>query len=103
MRTVSLLLCLIVAIPASSQVAEGPARAFSARDLFGLRVAADPQVRPDGGTIAYVRDTYDISIDNSQPSIWLVDPATGAQSPLVVDENANSSPRWSPDGQRLAY
>jgi len=104
MRTVSLLLlCLIIAIPASSQVAEGPARTFSARDLFGLRVAADPQVRPDGGTIAYVRETYDISIDNSQPSIWLVDPATGAQSPLVVDENANSSPRWSPDGQRLAY
>ena len=104
MRTVSLLLlCLIIVIPASSQVAEGPARTFSARDLFGLRVAADPQVRPDGGMIAYVRETYDISTDNSQPSIWLVDPATGTQSPLVVDENANSSPRWSPDGQRLAY
>jgi Tol biopolymer transport system component len=32
-----------------------------------------------------------------------VDPATGAQSPLVVDESANFAPRWSPDGQRLAY
>jgi dipeptidyl aminopeptidase/acylaminoacyl peptidase len=104
MRAIFLLpLCLILTIPAFPQVADGPARTFSARDLFGLRVAADPQVRPDGGAIAYVRQTYDISTDNSQPSIWLIDPASGVQSPLIVDENANFAPRWSPDGQRLAY
>src|SRR5262249_17476867 len=94
---------LMLAIPVFPQVADGPARTFSAQDLFGLRVAAYPQVRPDGRAIAYVRETYDISNDNSQPSIWLIDPASGAQSPLVVDENANSAPHWSPDGQRLAY
>jgi dipeptidyl aminopeptidase/acylaminoacyl peptidase len=104
MRVVSLLfLCLILAIPAFPQAADGPSRTFSARDLFGLRVASDPQVRPDGGAIAYVRQTYDISSDSSQPSIWLIDQATGSQSPLVVDENANFAPRWSPDGQMLAY
>src|SRR5439155_5759303 len=86
-----------------TQAAEGPARTFSARDLFGLRVASDPQVRPDGGAIAYVRVTYDISTDQGEPSIWLVDPGTAVQSPLVVDESANFAPRWSPDGQRLAY
>jgi len=32
-----------------------------------------------------------------------VDPNTGVQSPLVVDESANFAPRWSPDGQRIAY
>jgi len=72
-----------------SRSAEGPARTFSARDLFGLRVASDPQFRPDGGAIAYVRITYDIFTDQGQPSIWLVDPDTGVQSPLVVDESAN--------------
>ncbi len=86
-----------------TQAAEGPARTFCARDLFGLRVASDPQFRPDGGAIAYVRITYDISTDQGQPSIWLVDPNTGVQSPLVVDESANFAPRWSPDGQRIAY
>src|SRR5437867_476830 len=86
-----------------TQAAEGPARTFSARDLFGLRVASDPQFRPVGGAIAYVRITYDISTDQGQPTIWLVDPNTGVQSPLVIDESANFAPRWSPDGQRIAY
>ena len=87
----------------SAQVADGPSKIFGARDLFGLQIASDPQVRPDGGAVAYVRVANDIMTDRAKRSIWLVDTATGAQSPLVVDEAANMSPRWSPDGSRLAY
>src|SRR5436309_395919 len=76
---------LALAGPVAGQAQEGPSRVFTARDLFGLRAATDPQVRPDGGAIAYVRITNDIMSDQGRPSIWLVDPATGAQSPLVVD------------------
>jgi dipeptidyl aminopeptidase/acylaminoacyl peptidase len=82
---------------------EAASRVFSGGDIFALRAAGDPQVRPDGAAVAYVRTTQDIMTDNGRPSIWLVDPQSGAQSPLVVDENANMSPRWSPDGTRLAY
>jgi dipeptidyl aminopeptidase/acylaminoacyl peptidase len=82
---------------------DAPSRIFSGRDIFALRAAGDPQVRPDGGTIAYVRTTQDIMTDKGQPSIWLVDPNSGAQTPLVVDANANFSPRWSPEGGKLAY
>jgi dipeptidyl aminopeptidase/acylaminoacyl peptidase len=91
------------ASPSFAQLAEGPSRIFQGRDIFSLRAAGDPQVRPDGGAIAYVRTNQDIMTDSGHPSIWLVDPATGAQSPLVVDEAANMRPRWSPDGTRLAY
>jgi dipeptidyl aminopeptidase/acylaminoacyl peptidase len=50
-----------------------------------------------------VRVANDLMSDKARRSIWLVDPATGAQSPLVVDDNSNIAPRWSPDGSRLAY
>lgn len=93
----------LAATTASAQVAEGPSRTFSGRDLFGLQQAADPQVRPDGGAVAYVRARNDIMTDRTQRSIWLADLSSGAQSPLVVDEGANFAPRWSPDGTRLAY
>lgn len=93
----------LVSAPVAAQVADGPSRTFTPRDLFGLRTASDPQVRPDGGAIAYVRTTYDIMTDAGRRSIWLVDPATGAQSPLVAEDSSSMTPRWSPDGSRLAY
>ncbi|MDE2486535.1 MAG: PD40 domain-containing protein, partial [Alphaproteobacteria bacterium] len=94
---------LVLGAPVIGQAQAGPTRTFTARDLFGLSEATDPQVRPDGGAIAYVRVTNDIMTDRGHPSIWLVDPTTGEQSPLVADQNGNSHPRWSPDGTRLAY
>jgi len=89
--------------PAVAQVTDGPARTFQGADIFGLRAAGDPQVRPDGGAIAYVRTTQDIMSDDGKRSIWLVDPQTGAQTPLVTGEGQSFAPRWSPDGSRLAY
>jgi dipeptidyl aminopeptidase/acylaminoacyl peptidase len=99
------LACASTAVaPASAQqVADAPNRLFQGHDIFGLRAAGDPQVRPDGGAIAYVRTTQDIMTDNGHPSIWLVDPVTGAQSPIAADDRANLRPVWSPDGQRIAY
>jgi dipeptidyl aminopeptidase/acylaminoacyl peptidase len=96
-------LALACASSSVAQVQEGPNKIFQGRDIFSLRAAGDPQVRPDGGAVAYVRTTQDIMTDNGRPSIWLLDPVSGAQTPLVVDEGANLAPRWSPDGKRLAY
>jgi len=96
-------MALATAGAVSAQVADGPSKTFGARDLFGLQMATDPQMRPDGGAVAYVRAANDIMTDRAQRSIWLVDTATGVQTPLVADEATNLAPRWSPDGSRLAY
>ena len=90
-----------LALSASARPAEGPSKVFSPSDLFGLEVATDPQIRPDGGAVAYVRSSNDIMTDRARNSVWIVDTATGAQAPLIG--GAASSPRWSPDGKRLAY
>lgn len=93
--------CLALAAPAAAQ--DGPSRTLTGRDLFSLRTVTDPQVRPDGGAVAYVRIANDIMTDQGRPSIWLADTATGAETPLVADDKANIKPAWSPDGTRLAY
>jgi dipeptidyl aminopeptidase/acylaminoacyl peptidase len=100
-------LAVLFATVASLRVAaaplEAPSGILEGRDLFGLQIAADPQIRPDGSAIAYVRTSYDIMTDSAKRAIWLIDVETGAQTPLVSGDGSHSSPRWSPDGQRLAY
>ncbi|KQN07869.1 alpha/beta hydrolase family protein [Sphingomonas sp. Leaf28] len=97
---------LLATTPAFAQhqptapLSEGPTRSFTGSDLFGLTIAADPQISPDGKTIVYVRRTGDVMTDKMQSSLWLIDIASGRQTPFATD---GSSPRWSPDGSRIAY
>ena len=83
--------------------ADGPSRTFEGSDLFALQYAADPQIRPDGRAIAYTRVSNNVMTDRAQRSIWSIDPETGVQSPIVTTPGSHHSPRWSPDGTRLAY
>ena len=83
--------------------AQSPSNLFQAQDLFGLEVAADPQISPDGQTIVYVRQTADIMTDRMRASLWQINVRTGEHTPLITGPGAHSSAKWSPDGKRLAY
>ena len=76
--------------------------AFKPLDVFDLQWAADPQVSPDGRSIAYVRMAYDIKADRAHGSVWLVGVDGKNERPLA-SAPASGSPRWSPDGTRIAY
>ena len=104
MRLVLALALVAAPVVAQKQMpapaAEAPARTFTGADLFGLSIAADPQISPDGRTIVYVRRSGDVMADRMQSSLWLIDVASGRQTPFAAQ---GSSPRWSPDGSRIAY
>ena len=98
-----LVLAAVVSMPLFAKPAEGPTRLFTGADLFNIEAASDPQISPDGRTIAYARLGNDIMTDRMRSSIWLIDVATGTQTPLVTGPGSHGQPRWSPDGSRLAY
>ena len=100
--SVSLFALLLAGATAAAPL-EAPNRVFSGSDLFGLQYASDPQIRPDGRVLAYVRTSFDIMTDRARQSIWLIDVETGEQTPLVAGAGTHTSPRWSTDGHRLAY
>ncbi len=76
---------------------------FQPSDIFELEVANDPQVSPNGKYVVYVRRSNDIMNDNTRSSIWIADTAGKQHRPLLSSGDNHYSPRWSPDGTRLAY
>jgi dipeptidyl aminopeptidase/acylaminoacyl peptidase len=92
---------------ATTSSAKGPTGVahpfFQAEDIFELEYAADPQVSPNGKEIVYVRRSNDIMTDSTRSSLWIVDAKGESHRPIVSSQKNHYSPRWSPDGKRLAY
>jgi acylaminoacyl-peptidase len=76
---------------------------FGLRDIFELEWASDPQISPSGGHIVYVRNSMDIMKDVRRSHLWIVDVDGTDHRPLTTGNANDYSPRWSPDGERLAY
>ncbi len=94
--------------PSSTENAQGsqqtePNRNFTGQNLFDLAYATDPQISPDGESIVYVRRQNDIMTDRAVSSIWMIDVASGEETPFAGRSGGAFSPRWSPDGSRVAY
>jgi dipeptidyl aminopeptidase/acylaminoacyl peptidase len=72
-------------------------------DIFDLEYAADPQISPDGTKVVFVRNSFDLMKDRGRSRLWMVNADGSDLRPLTSGAGNESSPRWSPDGKRLAY
>jgi acylaminoacyl-peptidase len=72
-------------------------------DVFALQYAADPQISPDAKRIVYVRQLSDVMTDKRVSNLWLIDVDGKVDRALTTGSFSDSSPRWSPDGLRIAY
>src|SRR3989442_11397053 len=73
------------------------------RDVFNLEYAADPQISPDGQWVVYVRQYSDIMTDKRYSNLWLVRADGSDHRPVTTGQFTETTPRWSPDGKRLAF
>ncbi|MGA7672908.1 MAG: S9 family peptidase, partial [Nitrolancea sp.] len=64
---------------------------------------SDPRISPDGQNIAFC--VRPVSNDEEHPkgSIWLVPFEDGEPRRLTSSAGLDQSPRWSPDGSRIAF
>lgn len=92
-----------IACPALLAATAAAQERFSALDVFQLEYASDPQISPDGRQVVYVRQANDIMTDSTRGNLWIVSSDGRDHRPLLSGRDSYSSPRWSPDGTRLAY
>ncbi len=107
-RCLSLLvLCLALPGAGMAQRPAAPAtsapRAMTPDDVIGLRNVSDAQISPDGKWVAYVVSVPDFKDNAYDTDIWLVPTAGGAPFRLTTSRKADNTPRWSPDGTKLAF
>ena len=100
----AVLILLGLPMPASAEekIQEKSDR-LTAMDVFNLQYAADPQISPDGKRIVYVRQFADVMNDKRQSNLWIVTVDGGDNRALTSGNSSDNSPRWSPDGTRIAY
>ena len=81
--------------------------------LLALAFPSDPQISPDGGQVAFVlaqveeedrqKPDRDFARPRYRSHLWLSDGGTARQLTHGESGRGDSSPRWSPDGQTLAF
>jgi dipeptidyl aminopeptidase/acylaminoacyl peptidase len=81
-----------------------PRRPARIEDVFRFKLLSDPQLSPDGKTIAFVQAITDLDKNTSRSKIWLV-PSDGSAPPrrFTAGEAKDRAPRWSPDGKHLTF
>ena len=78
-------------------------RSVTEMDLFKFTWIADPQISPDGSTVAFVRVTVNEKENRYETSLFSVGTA-GAQPPRrLTSGSRDTTPRWSPDGRRILF
>jgi dipeptidyl aminopeptidase/acylaminoacyl peptidase len=78
-------------------------RTIQLDDFLKITSVSDPQISPDGRSIAFIVSHPNLDQNRSDRDLLLIDIASGVPRALTHDRRGVGSPRWSPEGDRLAF
>src|SRR5436853_2279638 len=78
-------------------------RRFTIDELLKVRRVGDSQVSSKGDLVAFTITDMDKAANKGSTQIYVVPLGGGEVRQLTNDEHSSASPRWSPDGEKLAF
>jgi dipeptidyl aminopeptidase/acylaminoacyl peptidase len=93
---------LLSSLPASLLPAQQK-HALGIEEFVTLPTVGDPQVSPDGKLVAYTISTPSLQDNRSLTRIWVARVSSGKSWELETGAGSARAPRWSPDGQTVAF
>lgn len=103
MRILLLTAFVLGGLVLSTQSAASADRTLTMNDMFALKRIGDPQISPDGKSVAYVQSVVDREKNASTSTIWLAPLGGGEARQLTGGPKHDSHPRFSPDGTKLLF
>ena len=90
------LICLSLAAPLCA------APGIDIETMMRIRRVSDPQLSPDGKTVAFAVQNVDLAANKKTTQIYSVSLA-GGEPRVLTSEGSNDRPRWSPDSKEIAF
>jgi dipeptidyl aminopeptidase/acylaminoacyl peptidase len=79
-------------------------KALTPEDVLSFKLVADAQLSPDGDVVAFVvGDSFKTDGKYQKSNLWTVSAGGGDARQLTGGPRSATSPRWSPDGETLAF
>ncbi len=92
--------CVFLLFSASLAAQKQP---FDVQALLKIARIEEPQLSPDGKTVAFTVQTVDIAQNSKPKQIYTVPVNGGAPRQITTQGTDNERPEWSPDSKQIAF
>ena len=76
---------------------------FNVQALLKIARIGEPQLSPDGKTVAFTVQTVDLAQNTKPKQIYVVPASGGTPRQITMQGTDNERPQWTPDSKRIAF